>query len=108
MCDTYALAINVERVWLFITPRLYAHTPGRQTVSPKLVDCLKELLDFQFSFHRFGLEDEFNGFFKFLDISRCDSRRGVIAEIAILLRKHGGKTELENTAKYTNYPLNYL
>ena len=29
-------------------------------------------------------------------------------EIADLLRKHGGKTGLENTAKYTNYPLNYL
>ena len=29
-------------------------------------------------------------------------------ELADLLRKHGGKTGLENTAKYTNYPLNYL
>ena len=24
------------------------------------------------------------------------------------LRNYGGKTGLENTAKYTNYPLNYL
>ena len=42
-----------------------------------------------------------------LDVA-AEFKKAAKKEIAAFLRKHGGKTGLENTAKYTNYPLNYL
>ena len=42
-----------------------------------------------------------------LDVA-AEFKKAAKKEIAALLRKHSGKTGLENTAKYTNYPRNYL